>query len=69
LHANNKFKILAARVIPGNSAFRLEKHRIDRLRLKFAIEHQECRIIGCEFGADLFPITRGFRIGLPGWDR
>ena len=29
LHANDKFEVLAAGVIPGDSAFQLEKHRVD----------------------------------------
>ena len=56
-------------VIPGKAAFRFEKHRIDRLGLEFAVQHQERRIVGCEFRADLFAIGRGFGIGLPGRNR
>jgi hypothetical protein len=69
LHADNEFEVLAAGVIPGKTAFRLESHRVDRLRLEFAIEHQECRIVGCKVRADPFAIGRGFGISLSGRGR
>src|SRR5262245_22184046 len=69
LHADDELEVLAAGVVPGKAAFRLEKHRVDRLRLEFAIEHQERRVVGCEFRADLFAIARGFGIVLPARNR
>jgi hypothetical protein len=69
LHADNELEVLAAGVIPGKAAFRLESHRVDRLRLEFAVQHQKCRIVRSKFRADLFAIGRGFGIGLPGWER
>src|SRR5262245_5102416 len=69
LHADDKLEVFAARVVPSKAAFRLEKHRIDGLCFEFALEHQECRIISCEFLPDLFAIARGFRIGLPSGNR
>src|SRR5262249_30151506 len=69
LRADDELEVFAAGVIPGKAAFRLEKHRIDRLRLEFAIEHQQRRVVGCEFRADFFAIARRFRIGLPGGSR
>jgi len=46
LHADHEFEALAARVVPGETAFRFEKHRIRRLRLELPFEHQTCRIVG-----------------------
>src|SRR5262249_54849381 len=65
-HADNEFELLAAGVVPAKTAFRLESHRINRLRLEFPVQHQKCRIGGREYRADLFAIGRGFGIGLPG---
>jgi len=69
LHPEHELEVLAAGVKPGKAAFRLESHRIDRLRLELAVQHQKCRIVPCEFRADVFAIGRGFGIGLSGRDR
>src|SRR5262249_59636401 len=60
LHADNEFEFLATRFIPGKAAFRLEKHWVDGLGLEFALKHQECRVVGCEFFTDLFALGLGF---------
>src|SRR5262249_6861951 len=64
LHADDKLEALAARVVPGESAFRLEKHRIHRLRLELSLEHQARRIVCCKLGADVFAVTGGLRVFL-----
>ena len=46
LHAEHELEVFGARIVPAEPAFRLEKHRIDGLRLEFAVEHQtgrDCR--------------------------
>ena len=63
LHAEHELEIPAARVVPGETAFRLEKHRIDGLGLEFAVQHQKAGIVRCEFRADLLAIGRGLGIG------
>ena len=40
LDADDEFEALACGVVPGDAGLRLEKHRIDRLGLELAIEHQ-----------------------------
>ena len=57
--------VLRGRVVPGEAAFRLEKHRVDGLRLEFAVEHQERRIVRGELGADLLAVDRGLGVGRP----
>ena len=49
LHAQHQFEAAALPVVPGKTGLRFEKHRIDRLRLELAIEHQKIRIFGREF--------------------
>ena len=66
LHAEHELEVLAAGVVPGEPAFRLEEHRIDRLGLEFAVQHQERRIFRCELGADLLAVGRRFGIRPPG---
>ena len=48
------------------TALRLEKHRVDRLGLEFAVQHQNGRIARCKFGADLLAMGCGFGVGAPG---
>jgi hypothetical protein len=65
LHAEHELEVIAARVVPSKSAFRLEKHRIDRLGLEFAVQHQKSRILRCKLRADLLAVGRRFGIGAP----
>ena len=65
LHADNQIKVLASGVIPGKPAFRLKSHRVDRLRLEFAVQHQKCRIFRIELGANLFAVACRHGIGRP----
>jgi hypothetical protein len=69
LHTDDELKVLAASVVPSKSAFRLEKHRVDRLRLKLPLQHQMRRIVGRKLSANVFAVTRRFRIIEPGWNR
>ena len=69
LHAEHELEVFGARVVPGEPAFRLEKHRVDGLRFEFAVEHQQRRIGRGKFGADLLAIGRGLGVGRPGLDR
>jgi hypothetical protein len=62
LHTDDELKVLAASVVPSKSAFRLEKHRVDRLRLKLPLQHQMRRIVGRKLSANVFAVTRRFRI-------
>ena len=57
MHAEHEFKRLRAAVVPAETAFRLEKHRVDGLRLEFAVQHQQVRIVRGKFGADLFAVN------------
>src|SRR5262249_8937574 len=41
-HADNEFELLAAGVVPGKTAFRLESHRVDRLRLDITVQRHAC---------------------------
>ena len=68
LHAEHELEVLAARVVPGDAAFRLEKHRVDRLGLEFAVQHQQRRIVRGKLGADLLAVGRGLGVGAPGLD-
>ena len=63
LHAEHEFEVFVAGVVPGEAAFRLEKHRVDGLGLEFAVQHQQGRIVRREFGADLLAIDRGLGVG------
>ncbi len=66
LHPEHEFEILAAGVVPGDAAFRLEKHRIDGLGLELAIQHQQGRILRGKLGADLLAVGRSLsRKGSP----
>jgi hypothetical protein len=65
LNADHEFKILAAWIVPGKTAFRLEKHRIRRLRLELPLQHQPRRIVRCKLGANGFAVIGGLRIALP----
>src|SRR2546430_16090361 len=69
LDAEYEREVFGARVVPGDAAFRLEKHRVDRLGLEFAVQRQNCRIACCKFGADLLAMGCGFGVGAPGRNR
>ena len=69
LRADDKLEGLARPIEPGKAAFRLEKHRVDRLGLEFAVQHQKRRIVRREFSPDPLAVLRSFGIGLPGRDR
>src|SRR6516165_865051 len=60
---------LASGVIPGKAVFRLERHRVDRLRLEFPLQHQKCWIAPCKLCADFCAVGRGFVIAVFGRDR
>ena len=62
LHAEHELEVLSPAVVPGEAAFRLEKHRIDGLRFEFAVEHQQRRIVRRKLGADLLAIGRGLGV-------
>jgi len=63
LHAEHQLELACFFVVPAEAGFRLEKHRIDRLRLEFAVEHQQRRIVRGQFRPDLLAIVRAFGIG------
>jgi hypothetical protein len=63
LRADHESEFLAARLVPGEAAFRLEKHRVDRLGLEFAVQYQNGRIARREFRANLLAVGRRFQIG------
>jgi len=69
LRADDELEVLAACVVPGEAVFRLEKHRIHRLRLELPLQHQARRIVPRKLGANVFAVTRGLRIVLPGGNR
>ena len=46
LHTQHQFEAAALPVVPREAGLRFEKHRIDRLRLEFALEHQKIRSFG-----------------------
>ena len=69
LHAEHELEILSPAVVPGEPAFRLEKHRVDGLRLELTVQHQERRIGRGQIGADLLAIDRRLGVGRPGLDR
>ena len=45
LHPEHELEDLAVRVVPGETAFRFEEHRVDRLGLEFPVEHQHGGIV------------------------
>ena len=69
LHPEHELEVLAARVVPGETAFRLEKHRIDGLGLEFAVQHQQAGLLAGKLGADLLAVGRGLGVGRPGLRR
>ena len=69
LHADDERERLAARVVPRKPAFRLEKHRIDRLGVELTVQHQERRIVRRQLRAYFRADVSGFGIGRPGRDR
>ena len=62
LHTQHQLEA-ALPVVPRETGLRLKKHRIDRLRLEFAIQHQKIRIFGREFGPDPLAMDRGLGVG------
>ena len=62
LHAEHDLEALGAGVVPGDPAFRLEKHRIDRLGFELAVQHQLAWIFRGKLGADLLAIGRRLRV-------
>ena len=62
LHAKQQFEIAALAVVPGEPAFRLEEHRVDRLRLELAVEHQQRGVVRGQLGADLLAISGGLGV-------
>src|SRR6266851_1668643 len=56
LHAEHDLEFLAAGVVPREPTFGLEKHRIDGLSLKFAIQHQNGRIVCRKLRANFLAI-------------
>jgi hypothetical protein len=65
LHADHDFQCLGARVVPCETAFGLEKHRVDGLRLEVAGEHKLLRIVHRQPGTDLIAVEGGLCIGRP----
>src|SRR6476660_733923 len=47
LHAETELEVFGARVVPAEPACRLEKHRVARLSLEFAVQHQNGGIARC----------------------
>ena len=68
LHAD-ELEGLTASVVPGKTAFRLEKHWIRRLRLELPLQHQPRRIVRGKLGANGFAMTGSFRVVEPGRNR
>src|SRR5215211_8815768 len=63
LHAEHELEVFGARIVPAESSFRLEKHRVGGLRFEFAVEHQKVWIVRRKLLADLLAIGGGFGIG------
>src|SRR5438067_13742815 len=59
LRAGDEFESLAS-VVPGETAFWLEKHRIGRLRLELPLQHEPRRIVRRKLGAEVFDVSGGF---------
>ena len=53
LRADHQFELLALRVVPGNAALRLEKHRVGGLGLELPIQYEACGIVRRKLGANL----------------
>lgn len=53
LHAEHQLQIAAFAAVPGEPAFRLQEHRIDRLRLELAVEHEQRGVVRSKLAADL----------------
>jgi hypothetical protein len=62
LHAEHQLQTFAADVEPGDAALRLKKHRIDGLGFEFAVQHQQIRIVRCEFCTNPLAVGRRFDI-------
>ena len=65
LHAEHEFEVFALGVIPGETAFGLEKHWINGLGLEFAVENEKIWSVGLKFGADLFAVACRIGVGGP----
>ena len=63
LHAEHELEVFGGRIVPAESGFRLEKHRIDGLRFEFAVERQKVWIGRRKLRADLLAIGGAFGIG------
>ena len=69
LHAQHQLEILAGGIVPRETAFRLEKQRVNGLGLELAVEHQQGRSAACELRADFLTVSRAFGINCPLSDR
>ena len=69
LDAEHELEVFAARIVPGEAAFRFEEHRVDGLGLEFAVEHQHRRIVPGEQRPDLLAVGRGLGVVRPLLDR
>ena len=69
LHPEHQLEAFAVRVVPGETAFRLEEHRVDGLGLEFPVEHQQGRIVPGEQRPDLLAVGRALGVGRPLLDR
>ena len=56
LHAEHELELAAVAAEPGEAGFGLQEHRVDRLRLELAIEHQERGVLGGELSPDLLAV-------------
>ena len=63
LHAEHEFEAFAVRGCTRRGRFPARETSDRRLGLEFAIEHQQVRIFGREFSADLLAIDRGLGVG------
>ena len=57
LHAEHELEGAVARVIPDEPTLGLEKHRVHRLGLEFALEHQEVRLVILQLCAGLLTVV------------
>src|ERR1700730_9004516 len=62
LYADDELEGAAPGVIPGEPTLGLEKHRVHRLGLEFALEHQDVSLVIPELCADLLAILRSFGV-------
>ena len=64
LDAEHEFQLAALAVVPAETAFGLEEHRVDRLGLEASVQHQKVRICFRQFGADLLAVLGRLAVGL-----